>query len=636
MARRTVGVCVTGYNWEYESRVINSIRTACLESDINVLVFASILHKPELNSHRQLPESIVRGEAEIFNLINYELLDGIFILGDSLIESDIIARVDALGAERKIPVININDPDHRLRYNVELSDTTAMGFVVEHLVSEHGCRRIDFIGGFPGNLQTEERLAAYKTTLAKHDIPIDENRIVYGEFWRKAEVVTEELLKYDIPDAIVCASDTMAFFCMDKLKEHGLRIPDDVIVTGFDGIKDCENYNPTLTSVRRSFANAGTKAVEIMQRIWAGEDIPEVTLVESELLINQSCGCGKRASEDDGDFYTARYGELNIFKEFNTYILEMNTRYSNAQSSSELYEDTVRGAEFFGLSRMFLCICSDVERQNEELLKDVISEDFIGLTDEMISMVQYKHDVPNGTRFPVKQLVPVDILNGEKPVFFAFCPLYFKDRSLGYVAFEPSKVAGHGEFFETWLTAINNNAGSFYMKNELQYVARRLADLYVRDPLTSLYNRRGLENYGTKLIKQAMKADIPITVICADIDNLKPINDTYGHEGGDNAIVRTAQAIMSAVPEDAVCARTGGDEFMVLLSRLTEAEVCACIDRIDRLLNDYNEQSGMPYKLGCSCGYHTARLSEMSYEHIEKLADEDMYRVKTQRKAYRR
>ncbi|MGN1119978.1 MAG: diguanylate cyclase domain-containing protein, partial [Oscillospiraceae bacterium] len=578
--------------------------------DINVLVFASVIHRPELNATRPLPECVLLGESEIFNLVNYDLIDGMFVLGDSLVSSDILPRLRARAAEHNTPIININDPDHRLDINVELCDNTAMELVVEHIVEKHGCRRIDFIGGFPGNLQTEERLAAYKKVLTAHGIPIEEQRIGYGEFWRKAEEVTREFLKLDIPDAIVCASDTMAFFCMDVIKAHGLRIPEDIIVTGFDGIKDCMAYNPTLTSVRRAFSEAGRTAVEVMLRVWAGESVPEVTFVGSELMLNGSCGCGGHADGEDGDFYTARFGELNIFKEFNTYILEMNTRFSSADNSSELYEDTVRGADFFKLNKMFICICSDIERSGEEdLLNVMVEEKYKGVSDRMISMVQYKHNIPNGTEFSTKQLVPEDILNGEKPVLFSFCPLYFKDRFLGYIAFEPSKIKGAGDFFETWLTAINNNAGSFYMQNELRFAASRLADLYVRDPLTSLYNRRGLELFGGRLMKLAAAEDAEVTVICADVDGLKPINDNYGHEGGDNAILRVAEAIRRAVPDNAVCARTGGDEFTVLLSHVSGEEVRGFIARIDRFLSEYNESGGLPYKLGCSCGFHCAKLS---------------------------
>ena len=80
----------------------------------------------------------------------------------------------------------------------------------------------------------------------------------------------------------------------------------------------------------------------------------------------------------------------------------------------------------------------------------------------------------------------------------------------------------------------------------------------------------------------------------------------------------------------------GGDEFMAILSGYSAAETKVFIDKINCFLEAYNRTEEVPYKLGCSSGFHTARLSDKSLELVEKLADEDMYRVKTQRKTHRR
>ncbi|MDE6032099.1 MAG: substrate-binding domain-containing protein, partial [Oscillospiraceae bacterium] len=314
MRRKTIAVCVTGYNWEYESRVIDGINSRCVELDINLLIFASLIRKPDINSHKVLPESIVQGESEIFNLINYDMLDGVIILGGSIIDEEVVYRVFERCEKHNIPMININDPDHRLKLNVDLSDREAMEFVMRHIVEVHGKRRINFIGGFKGNLQTEERLAAYKKILAEYGIPIEEERIAYGEFWTKAKDCTAEFMKAEQkPEAIVCANDTMAFFCMDYLKDNGFRIPEDVIVTGFDGIKDCEEYDPTLTTVRPSYAESGKTAVDILTRLGSGEEMPQITSVESSLIKNQSCGCCKKSAVKSS-LYSMKYKELNDFK----------------------------------------------------------------------------------------------------------------------------------------------------------------------------------------------------------------------------------------------------------------------------------------------------------------------------------
>ena len=634
MKRKTIAVCVTGYNWEYETRVVSGMRDRCKELDINLLVFASLLKKPELNAGRTLHESIIAGEVEIFNLINYELADGIAILGDSIISEEVIYNISAKAKKHGIPVVNINDPDHRLQKNIVLSDKIAMEFVVRHLVCDHGLKKINFIGGFPGNLQTEERLEAYKKVLTENNIPIEEERIAYGEFWKKSIECTENFIKSgEIPEAIVCASDTMAFFCMDCLKSHGYRIPDDIVVTGFDGVIDCESYDPPLTTVRRAFYESGEVAVNLFSDIWEGKETPDTILVDSVLERSRSCGCDGDINKDELDFYNTKYGYRNKAMEINYYVLETNTNFSNAETSVEIYREAQKAAYFFSLNSLYVCICSEVEDgtssfKNADTDRYGISETMLSMTDDEV--------IPSGTRFPSSRLVPTDIFNCEKARFFAFSPIYFKNRFLGYIAYEPTKMQGAGDFFATWLVTLSNNAGIFYMKNELEDVVDKLENLYIRDPLTGLYNRRGMEKLGKKVVEQARDNNGMLTVICVDIDRLKPINDNFGHEAGDNAILQTANAIKASVPRSSVSTRTGGDEYCIILANDNDEEIEGYIADIDSFLREYNEGSRLPYEVGCSCGFYSVPANQIeSIDSMIKIADAKMYQQKAAKKANR-
>ena len=134
MKRKTIALCVTGYDKEYETRIAEGIARRCSALDINLLVFASLIRKPDLNSGLTLPESVIKGETAVFDLINYNMLDGIIILGDSIIDESVIEKVHRLAQKNNVPVININDPTHVLDKNITLSDKCAMEFVMKHLV----------------------------------------------------------------------------------------------------------------------------------------------------------------------------------------------------------------------------------------------------------------------------------------------------------------------------------------------------------------------------------------------------------------------------------------------------------------------------------------------------------------------
>ena len=633
MKRKTIALCVTGFDWEKESRIVDGVWRTCIDKDINLLVFVNLLRKQPVFSDKPYSESILNGESEIFDLINYDLVDGVLILGDTMIRESIIDDISKRAEAKNIPVINVADPDHHLKHNVLLSDRNAMELCIRHLVEVHGFTKINFIGGFPGNYETETRLAAYKKVLDEHGIPFEEKRVGYGEFWRKAYDVTEEFLKDgEPPEAIACASDMMAIFCMERLKSHGYRIPEDITVTGFDGIKESELYSPALTTSRHAYGNSGVKAVEMLENIWAGMEISDDLIVESELIARCSCGCVPKKERVE-DFYDEQILYRNKNLEFSHLLIDMNARFAAAETSEELFADCITGSDFFHMKDLYVCISSYFEKSED----DGISADTSCFADEMVCMLDRQGKVPVGTEFSSKELVPVKhLLDGDKMVFIAFSPLYYRDNIMGYLAYEPGYVGGSGDLFTTWVLNIANNAGSFYMKKQLKYVVKKLENLHVRDPLTDLYNRRGMNSFGGKVAADAVKNKSTITVFSVDIDNLKPINDNYGHSSGDNAICRAALAIKEAMPESSVCCRTGGDEFVVISSGLEKGSEKQYINTIAQQLDGYNSKSNMPYNVSCSCGYYTADSSE--FESLEKmitLADMEMYKVKSAKKAGR-
>ena len=96
-------------------------------------------------------------------------------------------------------------------------------------------------------------------------------------------------------------------------------------------------------------------------------------------------------------------------------------------------------------------------------------------------------------------------------------------------------------------------------------------------------------------------------------------------------------AISKAMPADSVNVRTGGDEFCSVLIGCHENDMQEIIDRIEKDLEKYNNMSELPYKVGCSCGYYSMKASEAdSIEQIAAFADEEMYKVKTRKKAMRK
>jgi diguanylate cyclase (GGDEF)-like protein len=158
-------------------------------------------------------------------------------------------------------------------------------------------------------------------------------------------------------------------------------------------------------------------------------------------------------------------------------------------------------------------------------------------------------------------------------------------------------------------------------EQELQYLSNH-------DTLTGLFNRA---YFDAEMTRMAQSRQYPISLVLADIDGLKPVNDNFGHTEGDQLIRQAAQALQLAFRGEDVVARIGGDEFAVILQKADAVAVKEAIKRVRKcqvLINEGNSD----YSLSISLGSATAERSEQLQEAF-KLADSRMYYYKIRRKS---
>ncbi len=160
--------------------------------------------------------------------------------------------------------------------------------------------------------------------------------------------------------------------------------------------------------------------------------------------------------------------------------------------------------------------------------------------------------------------------------------------------------------------------------------------LAIGDELTGLANRRGFEMLGERLVTAAVRLNLPFSAIYADLDNMKPINDTHGHESGDQALVEVAEVLESTLRASDLIARLGGDEFCALLVGAASEAAPTLIARVEGSLTERNAAAERPWELSMSLGVAGSPAgADIALRDLVAEADARMFEAKRAKKAGR-
>lgn len=247
-----------------------------------------------------------------------------------------------------------------------------------------------------------------------------------------------------------------------------------------------------------------------------------------------------------------------------------------------------------------------------------------------------------GVPFPTELLIPA-CCEADQATALGVFPIFQHNQHFGYmildVLAQPKLDAEQiRDEISTTLTGtllVNQLARARdLLRQDLDLAAKRnerLEFLAEIDELTGLFNRRGFYEHAERNIKS--HGAYPMMILCADLDGLKQINDTYGHAAGDHAIKSASQILLNAFRATDVVCRLGGDEFIVLSMRCQPHEIEHIRERVYQQFEQFNASSGKPYRVLCSIGYCVIeRNGEDTLARLVERADKYLYEEKCRRK----
>ncbi len=590
-------------------------------------------------------------EYNIFELALKSDFDGAVIISNNIASRDRVVRLAARLRQRNIPCISV-EQEADGTCMVGTDNYAAMSEVVEHLIEVHKCRVFNYVGGPAANIEAMQRRQAFCDTLRRHGIEPEARRMGDYSFSESdGEKAFNDFAKNGclLADAVVCANDMMAIGFISKLEQCGYKVPEDMKVTGFDNTLKAQSNLPGLASVKRWDDELGRLCVDRMIGMMAGETYPKNEYSTYEYVPNESCGCvpyGAAERHRKKEIFDILYTNEEIRRKINY----MQTRLMTAPSLEEFAVKLWWELDNFKLDNFCLLIDesqykeNDVEPSYEMPDKngadDVLKPHSLEYPENMMLLLNKKSRDNRPVSFVTSRLIPDGFLDEkEESHTIVFMPLHHNGRQFGYCVMENGiEYIENGSLYY-WLSVLNTALETIRQSICIRELNKKLEHLYMYDVMTGIYNRFALQHVGAVLFERNRREGRHTLFLFADMDGLKRINDTYGHEVGDAAIKAMALVLNDVKPDSSFfCLRYGGDEFLLMGSCDSEDEAAAIQTQIERRIEAYNSSGALPVELSASIGHIISSPDELELgmEDYIRTADKMMYRIKQERKKGRK
>lgn len=638
--RPHIAVIISTIDEEYQSGILSGIRQYAFSVGITLEHFVAFGNIGSDTRHDT-------GEYNIFSLANFSRFDGVILVINTIQMADCLEQVLGRVREAGIPAVCI-DKDVPGMYTICIDNETAMQDMVEHFIVRHGFTRINYISGPADNIDSRQRLKSYKAALTKHGIPVEEERIYHGHFMTKDGVAAvQQFLSspLEFPQAIVCANDNMAVAAVNSLIMHGVRVPEDVAISGFDYIDNARNFSPSLTSVERPLERVGQLACQKILNHLRGIEQERSVILETKCRFSQSCGCCEAPLTDTDEFKRRNFSVLESFTNDASLANRLSSSLAECDSLEEYVSNLERFVPEFGCKEFYLCLCDSwkqgimADETEENYLLHILSpNEYIteGYGDAILVPLAYREErFLHLEEFHAAEMLPGLFDEGNEPGNYYFVPLHFRERCMGYCVMKDTTFPTTSKLFHNCIMAIANSLESVRKIICLDRVTQKLNRLYTIDTLAEINNRNGFRIGTQHLYSWCISEHKPVMLMFLDMDGLKHINDTFGHKAGDAAITAMADILTASCSDGEVCCRFGGDEFIVFAADYSEERAQALSDRIKERLDKANTK-GLPYTLAASLGYYiTVPMPDTNLFQLVTVADNIMYAEKKRKKTSR-
>ena len=555
----------------------------------------------------------------------------------------------------RMPVILISDQIEGYSC-VNFDNSTGMVFGIEHMMREHNKKYFGYISGPLSNLDAVERKEVFEQAMINNRFLSEQYRIVEGDFTYSCTDVIEDLLdSFPQMDVLICGNDMMCFGAYKVLEQRGLVPGKDIAVMGFDDVPYAAQATPGLTTVKADPSLIGYEAVKVCEQVLAGETFN--LMVDTSFVIRESCGCDKHRRDTVG-------APLEIQANIDTLnhcLVDISRNVLNKEEENvSIYVNILKSLAKLNLKSAYLYLFeeeipytsgADWTKPEYVMLK-AYYKDGAGREPEIayqpLPVYYYPVDEKNLVEVPESEqrILFEDILSnmhtthmgqgikvltmlyaGE--IQYGFVIWEVDEHYLGYIgklSYQISNTIKTNRLLQSKNRMTQRLEAAIAEVNEKNAILEEISKI---DELTQIFNRRGfLDNMKRRVIAKRNCGKNAIAIY-ADMNDLKQVNDEFGHDEGDFALYSLGQILRDAIQAlggKSGVGRIGGDEFCAYA--ITEMEDAEQVlrDRLQELTDELNRNSGKPYYISMCLGIKRFICSsdvDISYE-LEQ-ADELLY-----------
>ena len=485
---KRIAIFTNGFSNEFIEHIVTGLQKKAKEDSVDIFVFVTYCspNDHELQNKCQL---------NIFHLPDPADFDGAIMLTNTYNFPDEQERVCARFQRAGVPMLSL-EVDVPGMSCIKTENYQGVRDLAIHLVEHHKAKKIIYVNGVAGNVENATRRQALVDVLKEHGLELyDEFNCDFGFY--TSYLSMKRFLKEgkELPDAIVCANDNMALGINSALNEGGSKIPDDVLLTGFDMIKDGQHTFPILSTVSRGWEKFGELAYDKLKYQIANPDERFNEEYHSYFVPSESCGCPPTEEADKNRFNAIRNTYFDNLHQsiLDMFFMGLQVPLSFAEKKEDFYEKGIQSTNDIPLMGPDYCLCTEPEFFEQD--DDQYPERIRGYSSNMDILYELRGGKRRSlSHFDSKTLYPDYAYEEGKSNIYIFAPLNYLNFIIGYIAIKNSPKLlfnlGLNRFIK------NMNAQLFSMRRHIfsERTNAELKKIYMRDALTGLYNRLGCQN----------------------------------------------------------------------------------------------------------------------------------------------